>query len=57
MPQITLPDGSSRTFDHPVAIADIAADIAQRCGAAIIADYGLGLLTTAALGARNRPGT
>jgi rfaE bifunctional protein nucleotidyltransferase chain/domain/rfaE bifunctional protein kinase chain/domain len=32
-------------------LTDIAADIAQRCGAAIIADYGLGLLTTAALGA------
>jgi threonyl-tRNA synthetase len=27
MPTITLPDGSQRTFDHPVTVADVAADI------------------------------
>ncbi len=27
MPQITLPDGSTRDFDHAVTIADVAADI------------------------------
>jgi rfaE bifunctional protein nucleotidyltransferase chain/domain len=31
-------------------LTDMAADIAARCRAAIIADYGLGLLTSAALG-------
>ncbi|MDX1609139.1 MAG: threonine--tRNA ligase [Halofilum sp. (in: g-proteobacteria)] len=27
MPEITLPDGSRRRFDHPVTVADVAADI------------------------------
>ncbi len=27
MPQITLPDGSQRSFDHAITVADIAADI------------------------------
>jgi threonyl-tRNA synthetase len=27
MPQITLPDGSKRAFDHPVTVAQVAADI------------------------------
>ena len=26
MPQITLPDGSSRSFDNPVTVLDVAAD-------------------------------
>lgn len=29
MPQITLPDGSIRSFPHPVSVAQIAADIGQ----------------------------
>ena len=27
MPVITLPDGSTRSFDHPVTVAQVAADI------------------------------
>ena len=27
MPVVTLPDGSQRHFDHPVSIAEVAADI------------------------------
>ena len=27
MPTITLPDGSKREFDHPVTVAEVAADI------------------------------
>jgi len=37
MPQITLPDGSSRSFDHPVSIADIAADIGPGLAKAALA--------------------
>lgn len=27
MPIITLPDGSQRTFDHPVSVAEVAQSI------------------------------
>ena len=37
MPQITLPDGSVRSFDNPVTIADIAADIGPGLAKAAIA--------------------
>ena len=37
MPQITLPDGSVRTFDNPVSIAEIAADIGPGLAKATIA--------------------
>ncbi len=37
MPQITLPDGSVRCFDHPLTIADIAADIGAGLARAAIA--------------------
>ncbi|MGC9456937.1 MAG: threonine--tRNA ligase [Halothiobacillaceae bacterium] len=37
MPTITLPDGSKRHFDHPVSIADIAADIGPGLAKAAIA--------------------
>ena len=37
MPQITLPDGSVRTFDKPVSIAEIAADIGPGLAKATIA--------------------
>ena len=30
MPVVTLPDGSSRSYDNPVTIADVAADIGDR---------------------------
>ena len=30
MPQITLPDGSKREFDHPVSVMDVARDIHNR---------------------------
>ena len=30
MPRVTLPDGSVRTFDHPVTAAEVAADIGPR---------------------------
>jgi len=37
MPQITLPDGSSRQFDHPVSVFDIANDIGPGLAKAAIA--------------------
>ncbi len=37
MPEITLPDGSARTFDHPVSVADIAADIGPGLAKATLA--------------------
>ncbi|MDJ0654872.1 MAG: threonine--tRNA ligase [Xanthomonadales bacterium] len=37
MPSITLPDGSQRQFDHPVSIADIAADIGPGLAKAALA--------------------
>lgn len=37
MPTITLPDGSQRTFDHPVSLAEIAADIGPGLAKAAIA--------------------
>ncbi|CAA0110879.1 Threonine--tRNA ligase [BD1-7 clade bacterium] len=37
MPVITLPDGSQRTFDRPVSIADIAADIGPGLAKATVA--------------------
>ncbi|HER34367.1 MAG: threonine--tRNA ligase [Halothiobacillaceae bacterium] len=37
MPTITLPDGSQRTFDHPVSLAEIAADIGPGLAKAAVA--------------------
>ena len=37
MPQITLPDGSSREFDHPVTVFDIAASIGPGLAKAALA--------------------
>ncbi|WP_456416599.1 threonine--tRNA ligase [Thiolapillus sp.] len=37
MPVITLPDGSTRAFDHPVSVADIAADIGPGLAKATLA--------------------
>src|SRR5690554_4679318 len=37
MPIITLPDGSQRTFDHPVTLAEVAADIGPGLAKAAIA--------------------
>jgi len=37
MPQITLPDGSQRSFDHAVTVRDIAADIGPGLAKAAIA--------------------
>ncbi|HDK38283.1 MAG TPA: TGS domain-containing protein, partial [Thiolapillus brandeum] len=37
MPEITLPDGSRRAFDHPVTVADIAADIGPGLAKATLA--------------------
>ncbi|WP_456407757.1 threonine--tRNA ligase [Thiolapillus sp.] len=37
MPEITLPDGSKRSFDHPVTVADIAADIGPGLAKATLA--------------------
>ncbi len=37
MPAITLPDGSSRHFDHPVSVADVAADIGPGLAKAALA--------------------
>ncbi len=36
MPTITLPDGSQRTFDHPVTGFDLAGDIGERLQKAAI---------------------
>ncbi|NRB42270.1 MAG: threonine--tRNA ligase [Pseudomonadales bacterium] len=37
MPTITLPDGSSRSFDDPVSVADVAADIGPGLAKAALA--------------------
>ncbi|MDF2445768.1 MAG: threonyl-tRNA synthetase / Ser-tRNA(Thr) hydrolase [Moraxellaceae bacterium] len=37
MPAITLPDGSVRTFDHPVSVADVAASIGAGLAKAALA--------------------
>ena len=37
MPQITLPDGSSRQFDNPVSVFDCAADIGPGLAKAALA--------------------
>jgi threonyl-tRNA synthetase len=37
MPQVTLPDGSSRQFDHPVSVFDVASDIGPGLAKAAIA--------------------
>jgi threonyl-tRNA synthetase len=37
MPVVTLPDGSSRSYDHPVTVADIAADIGPGLAKAALA--------------------
>ena len=37
MPVVTLPDGSQRTFDTPVTVLDVAADIGAGLAAATIA--------------------
>ncbi len=37
MPQITLPDGSSRSFDNPVTVLDVAADIGMGLAKAALA--------------------
>ncbi len=37
MPIITLPDGSAREFDHPVSVADVAADIGPGLAKAALA--------------------
>ena len=37
MPIVTLPDGSNRTFDQPVSVADVAADIGAGLAKAALA--------------------
>ena len=37
MPVVTLPDGSSRSYDHPVTIAEVAADIGPGLAKAALA--------------------
>ena len=37
MPAITLPDGSVRSFDHPVSVADVAASIGAGLAKATVA--------------------
>ncbi|HIP69474.1 MAG TPA: threonine--tRNA ligase [Chromatiales bacterium] len=48
MPDITLPDGSSRHFDHPVSVMDIAADIGPGLAKATLAGKVNGELVDAA---------
>ncbi|HPY40011.1 MAG TPA: TGS domain-containing protein, partial [Thiolinea sp.] len=37
MPAITLPDGSLRSFDHPVSVAEVAANIGAGLAKAALA--------------------
>ena len=37
MPEITLPDGSQRLFDHPISVLDVARDIGEGLAKATIA--------------------
>jgi len=38
MPVVTLPDGSQRTFDAPVTVLDVAADIGAGLAKAALRD-------------------
>ncbi len=49
MPEITLPDGSKRSFDHPVTVADIAADIGPGLAKATLAGKVNGELVDASI--------
>jgi threonyl-tRNA synthetase len=49
MPEITLPDGSKRSFDHPVTVADIAADIGPGLAKATLAGKVNGKLVDASV--------
>ncbi len=44
MPKVTLPDGSSRQFDHPVSVFDVASDIGPGLAKAAIAGRVNGVL-------------
>ena len=46
MPIITLPDGSQRSFDHPVSVLEVAQSIGTGLAkATLVRDYlGIGLL-------------
>ncbi len=48
MPQITLPDGSQRSFDHPVSVMDVASDIGPGLAKATLAGKVDGLMVDAA---------
>ncbi|MFT7557257.1 MAG: threonyl-tRNA synthetase, partial [Planctomycetota bacterium] len=48
MPEITLPDGSKRQFDHPVSILDVAFDIGPGLAKATLAGKVNGTLVDAA---------
>ena len=37
MPQVTLPDGSARHFDHPISVHDVATDIGPGLAKAALA--------------------
>ncbi|MGB5832722.1 MAG: threonine--tRNA ligase [Thiohalocapsa sp.] len=47
MPKITLPDGSQRSFDSPVSVLDIAADIGPGLAKATLAGHVDGVLVDA----------
>jgi len=47
MPVITLPDGSEKVFDHPVTVADVAADIGPGLAKATLAGKVDGILVDA----------
>ena len=47
MPAITLPDGSQKTFDHPVTVMDVAADIGPGLAKATLAGEVDGVLRDA----------
>ncbi len=49
MPEITLPDGSKRRFDHPVTVAEVAADIGPGLAKATLAGKVDGKLVDASL--------
>jgi len=64
MPVITLPDGSSRQFDRPVTVAEVAAGIgpgwqggARRQGRRFIGRYVLAHRSRRAFEHRDRPGS
>ena len=55
MPEITLPDGSRRSYDEPPSVADVAADIGPGLARAALAGRVSGALVDTDSGSKTTP--